>query len=401
MRRHAPQTLFTKTFFPMTGKAQRDYYAMPPAGEALKARVDSIADAIPAGSVILDIGCNDGSVSNALLERGTISKSYGFDLEDILAHHRPEIVFRKANIKHFDLVQLPDADGVLILNLLHHIVAFSKERAKEIVDTLLDRYGFVILDMGSFTETGNWGWRLTYDTHWKSDAQMWDFFFANAAWRFKLLRYPTQGKGFRTLWKLTKKPYALDGLEEIETFRRTPGSWPEKKKLIPHAETGETKIVTTVDFAIALSPRGDKFWIKKYLLPDRDVRAGLEMRLANFAAGEMAFVNERTQVDLRVARPIAHQTGGRLVFLFEPDLFAATVVHFQDWAQFLTPEQSKAGHVLATRSIELSKDFPRMSLLQACDFQLCTTWDGLTAIDFEPNNWLAFVDANDPVLRDA
>jgi len=32
-----------------------------------------------------------------------------------------------------------------------------------------------------------------------------------------------------------------------------------------------------------------------------------------------------------------------------------------------------------------------MSLLQACDFQLCTTWDGLTALDFEPNNWLAHV----------
>ncbi len=385
----------------MSAKAQRDYYAMPPAGEALKARVDAIADSIPPGSVVLDIGCNDGSISNALLERGAIAKSFGFDLEDILVHRRPEIVFRKANLRHFDLTQLPDAGGALILNLLHHIVAFSKERAKDIVDTLLDRYAFVILDMGSFTETGNWGWRQTYDTHWKSDAQLWDFLFANAAWRFKLLRYPTQGKGFRTLWKLTKTPYALDGLEEIETFRRTPGSWPEKKKLIPAGETGETKIVTTVDFALARSSRGDKFWIKKYLLPDRDVRARLEMRLADFAAGETAFVNERTPADLRVARAIAQQPGGKLVFPFEPDLFAAMVVHFQDWAQFLTPEQSKAGHVLATRSIELSKDFPRMSFLQACDFQLCTTWDGLTAIDFEPNNWLAFVGANNPAVGNA
>jgi hypothetical protein len=381
-------------------KAQRDYYAMPPAGDVLKARVDALADTIPPGSVVLDIGCNDGSVSNALVERGAISKSFAFDLEDILVHHRPEIVFRKANLRHFDLAQLPDADGAMILNLLHHIVAFSKDRAKEIVETLLDRYAFVILDMGSFTEQGNWGWRQTYDTHWKSDAQLWEFLFANAAWRFKLLRYPTQGKGFRTLWKLTKTPYALDGLEEIDTFRRTPGLWPEKKKLIPAGETAETKIVTTVDFALARSSRGDKFWIKKYLQADRDVRARLEMRLANFAADEAAFVNERTPVDLRVARPVVHQPGGRLIFPFEPDLFAATVVHVQDGAQFLTPEQSRAGHVLATRSLELSRDFPRMSLLQACDFQLCTTWDGLTAIDFEPNNWLAFVGSNNPARID-
>ncbi len=374
---------------------------MPPAGDVLKARVDAIAETIPAGSVVLDIGCNDGSISNALLERGAISKSYGFDLEDILVHRRPEIVFRKANLRHFDLTQLPDADGALILNLLHHIVAFAKDRAREIVDTLLDRYSFVIIDMGSFTEQGNWGWRQTYDTHWKSDAQLWDFVFANAAWWFKLLRYPTQGKGFRTLWKLTKKPYALDGLEEVETFRRTPGSWPEKKKLISVGDVGETKIVTTVEFVLARSKRGDKFWIKKYLQADREARARLEMRLATFAAGEAAFVNERTPVDLRVAAPVAHEPGGKLVFLFEPDLFGATVVHFQDWAQFMTPEQSKAGHVLATRSIELSKDFPRMSLLQACDFQLCTAWDGLAAIDFEPNNWLAFVGSNNPALRNA
>jgi len=385
----------------MTGKAQRDYYTMPAAGDALTARVDAIAQAMPKGAVVLDLGCNDGSISNALIARGAISKSFCFDLEDILVHRRPEIVFRAANLRRFDLSLLPDADGVLILNLLHHIVAFSKERAKEIVDTLFERYRFVILDMGSFTETGNWGWRTTYDAHWKSDAQMWDFLFANAAWRFKLLRYPTQGKGYRTLWKLYRKPYALDGLQEIETFRRTPGSWPPNKKLIPEAETADAKIVTTVSFALAQSREGDRFWTKTYLLPDRDARAKLEMRLASFAAGEMAFVNARNACDMRVARPVAREPGGKLVFLFEPDLMAASVVHFQDWAEFLNPEQSRAGHVLATRSTELAKDFPRMSLIQACDFQLCTTWDGLTALDFEPNNWLAFVGWSNPAVAGA
>jgi hypothetical protein len=105
----------------------------------------------------------------------------------------------------------------------------------------------------------------------------------------------------------------------------------------------------------------------------------------------MEFINARTEHRMRVARPVTAQPEGKLVFPFEPDLFGATVVHLQDWAEFFEPSVSKAAHVLATRSIELSKDFPRMSLLQACDFQLSQSWDGLTALDFEPNNWLAHV----------
>jgi len=29
-----------------------------------------------------------------------------------------------------------------------------------------------------------------------------------------------------------------------------------------------------------------------------------------------------------------------------------------------------------------------MKLLSACDFQLCAGWDGVSALDFEPYNWL-------------
>lgn len=375
----------------MTAKAQRDYYTMPAARDVLAARVAAIADVIPKGSTIVDLGCNDGSVSNALIEHGAISKSYGFDLEDIIVYRRPEIVFQKANLKHHDLATLPDADGVLILNVLHHLVRFSKDRAKQVIDMLLDRYPFVILDMGSFTETGEWGWRTLFDTLWKNDGEMWDFLFSNAEWRFKLLRYPTQGKGHRTLWKLYKKKYLIENLEETATFRRTPGSWPASKQLIPTADIGETKTVTTVQFALARSRQGDKFWIKQYLPFNRDTRAAFEMILAEFAASQMEFVNTRTQVGMRVLRPVAVLPEGKVVFLFEPDIFDATVVHFQDWAEFMEPAVNKAGHLLATRSIEFSREFPRMSLLQACDFQLSTTWDGLVALDFEPNNWLTHV----------
>lgn len=382
----------------MTSKAQRDYYTMPAARDVLEARVAAIADVIPKGSVIIDLGCNDGSISNGLIENGAVSKSFGFDLEDIITHRRPEIVFETADLRRFDLANLPDADGVLILNVLHHLVRFSKDRAKEVVDTLLDRYGFVIADMGSFTETGEWGWRKLFDTFWKNDGEMWDFLFASAQWRFKLLRYPTQGKGHRTLWKLYKAPYALDDLEVTETFRRTPGSWPRSKQLIPIAEVGETKTAKTVQFSQARSRQGDRFWIKQYLSQSRDTRAALEMILANLAAAEMEFINTHTHAGLHVLRPFAVLPEGKIVFAFEPELFRATVVHFQDWTEFLEPAASKAGHLLATRRIELSTEFPKMSLMQACDFQLCTTWDGVTALDFEPNNWLTHV-AHTGVLK--
>jgi hypothetical protein len=372
----------------MATKAQRDYYAMPAAGDVLNVRLDVLAEAIPKGSVVLDLGCNDGSISNGLLERGAIAKSFGFDLEDIVATRRPEFEFRAADIKTFDLATLPDADGVLILNLLHHLVGFSKERAKEVIDYLIGRYGFVIIDMGSFTENGDWYWRRAYDTFWKSDAEMWSFLFSTAQWRFKLLRYPTQGKGHRTLWKLYKDPYPIVDLQVIETFRRVAGTWALSKKLIPVAEVGDTAIVETVEFLLARSSRGDKFWIKQYHGPLAPMRAQLENQFAVFAAKEAALINERARRDLRTVTPVLHAPEDRLVFLFEPDVFAGTIVHFQDWPDFLTPAECKAGGVLGVRPIHLFPGLQPLKLLSACDFQLCVTWDGISALDFEPHNWL-------------
>jgi SAM-dependent methyltransferase len=371
----------------MATKAQRDYYTMPAAGEVLDARLDAIAQVMPKGATVLDLGCNDGSVSNGLLERGAIAKSFGFDLEDIIAHRRPEIVFQAADMKTFDLAALPDADGVLILNLLHHLVGFSKERAKEVIDALIARYPFVIIDMGSFTENGDWYWRRAYTKNWKSDAEMWSFLFSSAKWRFKLLRYPTQGKGQRTLWKLYRDPYPLGALETVETFKRVPGTWALTKKLIPVAQVGETVIVNSVEFSLARSAQGDKFWIKRYLGSHAELRARIERELGHLASQEAMLINQRARRDLRAVEPVAVE-GGVLTFLFEPELFAGEIVHFQDWADFFTPEQCKAGSVLGSRAVPAVAGLQPMKLISACDFQICVTWDGISALDFEPYNWL-------------
>lgn len=372
----------------MTAKAQREYYSMPPAAKVLEDRVAALSEAIPRGSVILDIGCNDGSISHRLVEAGVVSKSYGFDLEDILAHRRPELVFRAANLKELDLATLPDADGVIILNLLHHLVGSSKDRAKHVIDYLIERYGFVIIDMGSFTENGDWYWRRAYNKYWQSDAQMWDFLFDKAELRFKLLRYPTQGKGFRTLWKLYRKRYEIGDLETIETFKRPPGAWPERKQLIPLTEVGESEVVNSVDFQLARSAKGDKFWVKRYTAHTRAIRAELEMRLATHAAAEIAYLNSKTHCDLRASVPLSVEADGVLRFVFEPDVFSGTIVHFHDWPKFFTPEECRAAGVLGTRPLVAIEGLPRLMLIHACDYQICSTWDGLTALDFEPNNWL-------------
>ncbi|MBV8978393.1 MAG: hypothetical protein JOZ13_13560 [Alphaproteobacteria bacterium] len=377
----------------MAVKAQRDYYKVTTAGDALEARIAALAAAVPKGSTVVDIGCNDGSISNALIEAGAAAKSFCFDLEDILVHKRPEIVFQTMDVKHQELSRLPDADGALILNVLHHIVAFSPKRAKEIVDALLARYAFVIADMGSFTEQGDWYWRRAFDREWRSDAEMWDFLFQGAAWRFKLLNYPSLGKGRRTLLKLYRQPYALDGLETVETFKRTPGARPAAKTLIPISEVGGTPVADSVEFRLSRSRRNDMFWVKTYLGPARAQRAWLENELGTHAAREARAIEDQAPCAIRAAVSVSFDPEGALVWPFEPDLFAGEIVHFQNWHEFLTAPQCKTAGVLATRKIEILPELPKVMLMHACDFQVCAGWGGLSALDFEPTAWLMRVRA--------
>lgn len=380
----------------MSVKAQRNYYNMPPTSRVLSSRIEAINSALPKGSTIIDIGCNDGSISNALIESGAVSKSYCYDRENIIQFSRPEIEFCGAgDFKEYDLNKLPDADGVLLLNILHHIVGSSWKRAKEIIDYLIERYTFVFVDMGSFTEQGEWGWRKKYDLNWHSDAEMWNFLFEKAQWRFKLLRYPTQGKGQRTLWKLYKQPYPLDQLRVIETYKRPPAAWPDNKKLIPLSQVGDTTVVNNVEFSLARSQYEDLFWIKKYTDHNANLRTELEFDLAKQADLAVQFVNSRRRRNLRAVLPITVLPDGGLISLYEPDLAAGSIVHFHDWPVFFTPEDCRAAAILGTRPVRVIKGIPEVKLIHACDYQACAAWDGLAILDFEPNNWLLSLHSGD------
>ncbi|MCB4820793.1 methyltransferase domain-containing protein [Roseicella aerolata] len=373
----------------MTVQAQRDYYNLSSAARVLQDRLTALRNTIPMGSTLIDIGCNDGTISNALIESGHAVRSYCYDLEDILTHRRPEIAFQPMNLAVDDLSRLPPADGVLLLNIMHHIVGRSVERAREVISTLLDRYRFIILDMGSFSEQGDWGWRRAFSKHWSSDAELWNDLFKDAEWRFKLLRYPTQGGGSRVLWKLYRRSYSPMCLEVVETYRRTPGAWPKDKRLFALGEEAPDgkEFVPYVTFEKVISEHKDLFWIKRFTAGDTStLRATLEFEFARQAANVVAIEHRRFE-GIRVCQPVAMRTASDLMYLYEPDLAAADVVHFQDWAKFFSLDEISKLSRFGARWIDCRK-LGMVQILNCSDFQAAQSWDGITLLDFEANPWL-------------
>lgn len=370
-------------------KAQADYYRLPSAANVLEQRIAALSQAIPPGSRLLDIGCNDGSISRALLSAGVASKVYGYDLENLIVDPVENLLFEPMNLLEYDLPQLPDADGVLLLNVLHHIVGASEQRAVEVINYLLDRYPFVCVDMGSITEVGDWVWRNAYDNLVTSDKQLWDRLFAEAGWRFKLLRYPAQG-GHRVLWKLRKRPYALESLTTLKRFTRNHASWPGDKQLIEIENNSADVDQPSVEYEILESPQRDRFFVKRYT-SQSDIRmARLEAHLGAIAASVLRSINDRGVQecrDLRLSIPISSLGPNALISLYEPDLVEARPVHYQDWSVILSPEDARASFVLACGWTEF-RHLPPAHLLHLSDFQVVRLWDGLAALDFEPNAWV-------------
>lgn len=337
-------------------KAQAGYYQLPSAAAVFEERVAALREAIPSRSVLLDLGCNDGSIARELLASGTASRVHGYDLENIVPGEIAGFSFGVADLVSFDLSQLPDANGVLILNVLHHVVGADPTRAREIVDYLLDRYPFVCVDLGSITEVGDWGWRKTYDLHWTDDKGIWDTLFASAGWRFKLLRYPAQG-GHRVLWKLYKRPYPVQAATTVRTFQRQMGSWMDDKRLVQLGDpTGE--VAETVQFSIERSAQGDLFWRKSYLSKADSLYAELEAELGAAAVHvhrQLADQGVEERFLLRPVSLVAATASNSNWFIFEPELLEAKPVHYQDWSYLPSPGQARAAFILSCAILEFRK----------------------------------------------
>jgi hypothetical protein len=376
----------------MTRAAQRGYYNLASAGSTVSQRIEALAQTIPVGSTILDIGCNDGLISSSLIDMGVVKKSYCNDLENIITHLRPQMEFFGGDIMSMPVEQLPEANGVLILNVLHHLIGRSLDQARAFLEKLLSRYEFICIDFGSFSEKGDWGWRKAYDTHWASDAEMWDDLFRNVAWRFKLLRYPTQGKGHRVLWKLYREKYALTSFETVAKFVKTSGSWPSDKNLIEFEDMNSLPEPPPggVIFEKYLSPKGDLFWGKRFLPPAHPSVVRLEYEI--FTAAKASLDKRKSKGDKKFAHfglyeLVPFPREDTVCAIYEPDMVDAAVVHFQDWVKFFDNKDVYLLSAFAARAIKFDK-LGRLQILNMADFQAASGWDGIRLLDFEPNLWV-------------
>jgi hypothetical protein len=220
---------------------------------------------------------------------------------------------------------------------------------------------------------------------------MWDSLFQKAAWRFKLLRYPAQDGGHRVLWKLYHTPYELREFSVVQSFVKTPGSWPGDKALLPIGDVNELSKPPAgrVIFEKIISAQRDIFWVKRYLPPLRPGVASMEYeiwRAVKKNLEERKLSSEKKFVHLAVSELVEFPDPRVVCAIYEPDILASAAVHFQDWIKFFDASDAYLLGAFAARTISM-RDLRRVKIIHICDFQAVSAWDGIKLIDFEPNFW--------------
>ena len=178
-----------------------DYYELAFARSALRPRLAAIEAAVVPGSTVLDLGCNDGRISRRLLRTGLATRVLGIDVCDVVNDPPEGFTFLCGDLASLDLARFELVDVVLLLNIVHHLVADSRDLGKGVIDQVLKISPTILCDMGSFSEYGHWAWRQKYEEYWRSDEDMWDDLFEHA-YRTPLLCYAAQVGGQRVLWRL-------------------------------------------------------------------------------------------------------------------------------------------------------------------------------------------------------
>ena len=180
---------------------QRGYYTYPTVRPVTWQRITAIRAAMPLASRVIDLGCNDGTISTMLLRSGHAASVIGIDFADIRSRQRPDFQFIEADLRSFDLSTLPSVDVVLCLNVLHHMCIGGPDFARNFMRQLSTKADTVMCDMGSMSEQGRHLWLMRMQATWQSDQACWDDLFTPFAAREALLKYSFQG-GERILWKL-------------------------------------------------------------------------------------------------------------------------------------------------------------------------------------------------------
>jgi hypothetical protein len=316
----------------------QDYYGPPGAAEALPARLGAIRQVLPRGSRILDLGCDDPRISQALLDSGHTVQAIGCDRQPSAAGH-PALELRCADLLTLDPAALPAADAVLLLNVAHHLLVRGAGFVQRLVAQLLARAPVVFVDMGSLTEPDLWPWRHLMGQFWPNDHAMWNELFAAARWRRALVTYPYQG-GWRTLFKLVGSLEPAYHYRRLATYRRIRGNRPEDKRLVEVQGEDDQPVPFGPGFGdlrrdvmyhlLQREETEERFWAKAYC--------------GQRAHPDAVRVEEEVQQFVRT-QPFAASTWLEVspehgfVYPYDPELFAGPVVHFYWRRRYFTARE--------------------------------------------------------------
>jgi SAM-dependent methyltransferase len=195
-------------------RIQRGYYGYEFVRDVVAQRVNAIRLVLPKRSRLIDLGCNDGTISNVLILSGYAASSIGVDFEDTRRWMLPEFSFVATDLRHFDVNSMAAVDVILCLNVVHHLCLNGLDFARSFMRSLSTKAGSVICDMGSLTATAaiTSPWAKLMRSTWARDEDCWADLFRPFSWRRPLLTYPFQ-HGRRVLWKLAtsiEPPYEYE-----------------------------------------------------------------------------------------------------------------------------------------------------------------------------------------------
>jgi len=369
----------------VTKRAQRGYYRMSGPRHTLPSRIETLQQIIPAGSKVVDIGCNNGAIGLALLNSGAASTVIGMDLENILKPKcQDRIEFRPINVNICDLEEdIPASDVILLLNVLHHTVGHSPQRARDVVNCLLGKCVTLIIDMGSPKERGRRGWKRAINAEWSGQCAMWADLFRNAKFRQRVLAYPQNGSK-RIMWHLSACDKPLSGdFHVLQRYRRPAAIRPSSKGL-----------VAVDDWNHAPRPIGKKL---NQLVPYARFR-----KIVDRQTGVLVFskrYRHETATDVirewsiydrltaefgdHIVSPIGYTDPYGFLYLFDHELLTGAPIHFRygGWRHYVKDSENRQ---LIRKIANTEIDGPLVSarVKNATDFQIVQTTTGLRFIDF-------------------
>ncbi len=339
-------------------RIQAGYYGYQFVPEVLALRLAPLRGCIPAQSRLIDLGCNDGTISLALLESGNAASSLGIDFKDIRRAENPAFSFIAADMRQFDLATLPEVDAILCLNVVHHLWKNGIDFARDFMRQLSLKAGTVICEMGSLTArldpaTFNTSWLEAMRAQWRTDHECWADLFRPYVWRRPLMTYPFQN-GRRTMWKLTTAREPEYEFEVVSAALSSDGSTRQLRRK-GTAELFRSKLRSTPE-----DP------------PAHAARHAL-----------MAFLKDCPHDCLL---PMAGHPEHGEVYAWDEEVAAGPVLTPQDAAQALPAAEYREVLAFAGQSIGTLGDYPLDMLF---DFRVARTGRGLTFLDFRPNGYAA------------